>query len=169
MKIIVCEKIIERYHMPWDRELDGHIKSITRKEIGALYSNPNNVCFNVGDIIALNFKGQKKKYKVVNRIFATEGYTEESDFVDDGKDMKTLNLFIEVEKYNGVVTKNYGSDSWQEIIPTVVDIKGWNEEKENKKENEEQKENSCEIEIENKDTKITKQLNSKMDKIKKRI
>ena len=148
MKIIVCEKIIERYHIPWDRELDGHIKSITRKEIGVLHSNPNNGYFNVGDIIALNFKGQKKKYKVVNRIFATEGYTEESDFVDDGEDIKALNLFIEVEKYNGNTIKSYGSDSWQEIIPTVVDIKDWNEEKENKKENEEQKENSYEIEIE---------------------
>ena len=148
MEIIICEKIIERYHIPWDRELDGHIKSITRKEIGVLHSNPNNGYFNVGDIIALNFKGQKKKYKVVNRIFATEGYTEESDFVDDGEDIKALNLFIEVEKYNGNTIKSYGSDSWQEIIPTVVDIKGWNEEKENKKENEEQKENSYEIEIE---------------------
>lgn len=97
-------KYVDRYHCPSDRSLDGHIKEISKKRIFVVRYTTDIIPV-IGDIIA--YKGTN--YEILKRIFTVD---------QDGY----MNIVYEVRIYPTKYVHSYGSDSWTEEIPLVVDI-----------------------------------------------
>ncbi|MCK9198673.1 MAG: hypothetical protein M0P49_03630 [Bacilli bacterium] len=99
---------IERYDKPNNSGINRKIKNITKKIIGYLYSEfPQQV----GEIIKYNEKGSTEvKNYIITKIIhiVKQGYETE--------------CILEIKTYDNVKLYSYGSSTWEEFIPLVVDV-----------------------------------------------
>ena len=108
-KIVLVSKIIKRNNIPCNRELNGKISNISRKELG-MYESESVP--RVGDIIWFT---DNCYYDVLCVI----RYIDKSPV--DGSNQENY-IILEVKEHSNRYLYAYGSDSWIEEIPLVTEI-----------------------------------------------
>ena len=104
MDIKVYKKIVKRYDMPHNSDYHGKIENI-RKEFVCEFKTSHVP--EIGEILYIDDEGLA--LKVLKKIRMLNAFNEEY-------------FVLEVMDYTGKRLNTYGSDTWWETIPLVVDI-----------------------------------------------
>jgi hypothetical protein len=104
MDIKVYKKYIKRIDMPYNRSMDGKIEEVSKEFVCEFKTShvPE-----IGEILYIDDEGLA--LEVVKKIRMLNAFNEEY-------------FVLEVIDYTGKRLNRYGSDTWWETIPLVVDI-----------------------------------------------
>lgn len=117
LQVELWEKIIEREERPNNSDIDGRIKSIKKKFIGA-YNTKYPV--SVGDLIRIGDEQNSDIWYISALIHQL--YRVDNEVVANVSDEDVEYIICEVEKVTGDWTFSYGKKSWKEHIPEVCDV-----------------------------------------------
>ena len=104
MDIKVYKKIVKRYNMPHNSDYHGKVENISKEFVCEFKTShvPE-----IGEILYIDDEGLA--LEVVKKIRMLNAFNEEY-------------FVLEVMDYTGKRLNTYGSDTWWETIPLVVDI-----------------------------------------------
>ena len=106
MRIELYQLVIYRHDTPANRGTDGHIKKITKKVIGSLFTD---IPPQLDEVI--RYDGKDFRIDKIIRI------------ADSNTPVYVESFVAEVAPYSTTRIKNWGSDAWSEKIPLCLDVK----------------------------------------------